>query len=229
VEPGGFVHLLAKGVLVLVPMLLSLTVHEYAHAWSASKLGDNTAERLGRLTLNPLAHADPVGTFLLPMISVVAGGAGASVPFFGWAKPVPFDPARFSRRVSMRFGTVLVAAAGPLSNLLLALLCGGLLSLAAHTGLQQSVPEPLLTLATIMMITNISLCVFNLIPIYPLDGQKVLAGLLRGEAATRFEYLSYRFGWMGLMLVIVFAPDLMARPVMFINFGLQALFGLGGL
>src|SRR5258708_984601 len=104
---GDVGHALLEAALVLVPMILSLTVHEFAHAAMARSLGDDTAERLGRLNLNPLSHIDPVGTLVLPLILMTSGA-----PFsFGWAKPVPFNPARFRRDVNIRTGATLVAAA----------------------------------------------------------------------------------------------------------------------
>ena len=111
--------LAARG-LVFIPILLSLTVHEWAHAWSAWRLGDDTAKLLGRMTLNPLDHIDPVGTLLLPLIGIP----------FGWAKPVPINPLRFRRTVSLRLGILIVAAAGPISNLLLAAAAWLVLSLS---------------------------------------------------------------------------------------------------
>src|SRR5215471_12296793 len=96
----------------LVPLLLSLTVHEWAHAWSAYRLGDDTAAKLGRLTLNPIAHIDPIGTLILPLLGVP----------FGWAKPVPVVASRFRRGVNMTTGMMITAAAGPLSNVVLAVL-----------------------------------------------------------------------------------------------------------
>src|SRR5689334_11759130 len=90
---GDLTHFVAQAVMVLIPLVLSLTVHEFAHAWAAKRLGDDTAERMGRLTLNPAAHADPMGTVILPLIILVANGAaaGGAIPFFGWAKPVPVN------------------------------------------------------------------------------------------------------------------------------------------
>jgi Zn-dependent protease len=109
---------------LIVPLVLSLAVHEWSHAWTAHQLGDDTAERLGRLTLNPLAHLDPIGTVLLPVLGIP----------FGWAKPVPINPARFAPTVSLRAGIVLATAAGPLSNLCLALL--GLFAMATLSALE---------------------------------------------------------------------------------------------
>src|SRR5262249_30519600 len=116
---------LLERIMYFVPLLLSLTVHEWAHAWSAWRLGDDTAAMQGRLTLNPPAHMDPIGTLILPL---------AGVPF-GWAKPVPVNPLRFRRGISMRGGMMITAAAGPVSNLLIALGCAVALGIALRFGL----------------------------------------------------------------------------------------------
>lgn len=153
-------------VLVLVPMILSLTVHEFAHAATARALGDTTAERQGRLTLNPISHIDPFGTLLLPALLVLGGGGF----FFGWARPVPYDPAGF-RRVGPRLGTLLTAAAGPASNMLLAVIAAAVLRVALDpTGNNSPVVDLLLR----MVVINVILALFNMIPMPPLDGSKVL-------------------------------------------------------
>lgn len=159
-------------VMWFIPVLLSLTVHEWAHAWAAWKLGDDTAKHLGRLTLNPLDHMDPVGTFLLPL-----------TVSFGWAKPVPINPLRF-RAVSMRFGIVLVAAAGPISNALIAVAAWSLLVLLRLPVLAETAEslEPIRFLLEMFVPINMALCVFNLLPIPPLDGSKVVDGLLPDSA-----------------------------------------------
>src|SRR5215831_21359818 len=108
--------------MILIPLLLSLTVHEWAHAWSAYRLGDDTASMQGRLTLNPIAHIDPIGTLILPLLGVP----------FGWAKPVPVNPTRFRRGVNMSRGMMITAAAGPLSNVALAVLSAIALGLIAR-------------------------------------------------------------------------------------------------
>jgi Zn-dependent protease len=139
-------------------------VHEFAHAWAAWRLGDDTAARQGRLTLNPFVHADPLGTYLLPLI-------GAPI---GWAKPVPFDPSRFRRSISMGLGTVIVKVAGPAANVVLAVVSafalGALARLAPDLVGETS---PGFALLIQLIITNIGLALFNLLPIHPLDGGAV--------------------------------------------------------
>jgi Zn-dependent protease len=153
-------------VLVLVPMVLSLTVHEFAHAAVARSLGDRTAERQGRLTLNPMSHIDPFGSLLLPALLVIGGGGF----LFGWARPVPYDPGGFRAGVNPRLGIMATAAAGPASNLVLAVLAAMVLGLTGGV----SAEAPLSILLAQMVWLNVILALFNLIPVPPLDGSKVL-------------------------------------------------------
>ncbi len=160
---------LLERVMLLIPLILSLTVHEFFHAWTAWRLGDDTAARMGRLTLNPIPHIDPIGTLLLPL---------AGIPF-GWAKPVPIDIRKIRRDVSMTTGNILISAAGPLSNLGLALVFSvayGLLIRFAPGTLESSggAYQFLVTL----IIVNVGLAIFNLLPIPPLDGSHVAEALI---------------------------------------------------
>jgi len=164
-------------VLVLVPLILSLTVHEYAHAATAYWLGDDTASRQGRFTLNPLSHIDPVGSLALPALLVI-GNAGI---WFGWAKPVPFNPVQFNRRIRMKHGIILTAAAGPLSNLLLAALC------AFGYGLAQG-NEAAAQLLAVSVEINVLLFVFNFLPVPPLDGSKVAWGLIPDRHLKHLQF-----------------------------------------
>lgn len=173
-------------VLILIPMILCLTVHEYCHARAALWLGDDTATHLGRLTLNPIPHVDPLGTLLLPAMGVLSGGG-----FFGWARPVPVNPTRFSRRfrgkrVTMRSGMAITALAGPAANVLFGFLSTALLR--ATVALDITTPGIPEILGRLIMV-NYVLAVFNLIPLPPLDGASVLLGLLPQKMHKWFEFL----------------------------------------
>jgi Zn-dependent protease len=159
-------------------LLISLTIHEAAHAWTAERLGDRTARMLGRVSLNPLVHIDPIGTVLLPLIAAVS-----HLPIIGWAKPVPVDTRHLGHP---RRDFVLVAAAGPISNLLQATLAAALLRVASAGGVLSSAPFDVLYRAIQI---NLLLAFFNLIPVPPLDGGNVLLGLLPPRAAVSYAQL----------------------------------------
>jgi Zn-dependent protease len=214
---------MSQAIMVMVPMVLSLTVHEYAHAWTARRLGDDTAAQMGRLTLNPLAHADLIGTFVLPMLALTVGHG---MPFFGWAKPVPINPARFVRRISMRTGTMLTAAAGPISNLLLAFAVVAAKAVLLRGGLMNEASIPIFALLEYMFYINVTLAVFNLLPIFPLDGQKVLAGVLPRAAAMQFDKISYQFGMWGLVALLLVGGRFLATPVGWLARALHMAVGL---
>jgi Zn-dependent protease len=165
------------GILLLIPpILFALTVHEFSHALIASRLGDPTARLLGRLTLNPIAHLDPIGTILL----FVAG--------FGWAKPVPVD-ARYLAHP--RRDMMWIALAGPVSNVVLAALFGSLLrAMVGNPYLSGTLAgSALLSMVQYSVALNLMLAVFNMIPIFPLDGSRILTGLLPARAAERYRAL----------------------------------------
>jgi len=211
-------------VLNLVPMVLSLSVHEFAHALVADKLGDDTPRRQGRLTLSPLEHYDVFGTILVPVAAVLLGGFS----FIGWARPVEVSPTAFSRRVSMRTGMALVAIAGPLSNLLLATLSVAALALIARVNpgmaFAQDGRGALVYLLRAMYVLNVGLFVFNLLPIPPLDGSRLLPRRLDGLQETLAPMS------MMLLLLILYVDTLRSllieRPVRVVGGGLEALFGL---
>jgi Zn-dependent protease len=190
---GAESHLLER-FLFLIPMILSLSVHEWAHAYSAFRLGDDTAARLGRLTLNPVAHIDLIGTILLPMLGVP----------FGWAKPVPINPARFRRNVNMRTGMMITAAAGPVSNVLIALACIVLLSLLIKIDPAILVGEgkAMMSLLYGAVSLNVILAVFNMLPIFPLDGSRVVDGLISRRLRPAWERF-VRYSPLVLILVLL--------------------------
>jgi Zn-dependent protease len=194
---------LLAGVKILIPLVLSLSIHEFAHAWVAWRLGDDTAQRAGRLTLNPLSHIDPIGTVLLPLLGIP----------FGWAKPVPINPARFRRTVRMSTGTMLTAAAGPLSNVVVAVVCtigyGLAIRYAPDVALRGSGSRELLL---IMIQLNVALAVFNMIPVPPLDGSRVVEGLMPLRLRAAWEGFT-RFAPFLLLAVFIGARYIMAGPI----------------
>ena len=158
-------------------VLVSLTIHEAAHAWTAERLGDPTARMLGRVSLNPIVHIDPIGTLLLPLVAMMSG-----LPIIGWAKPVPVNISRLRHH---RRDFMIVAAAGPISNLLQALV-GGLLFQLLGPALGSSL---LLVVLVRFVQINLLLAFFNLVPIPPLDGGNVLAGLVPERGAVFLDSL----------------------------------------
>jgi len=177
-----------------VPVLLAITLHEVAHGWTARALGDDTASRLGRLSLNPLKHIDPIGTILVPAVLLFLGGI-----LFGWAKPVPVVMANMR---NPRRDMAIVAVAGPASNFVMALVWGLLFKFAAMQGADVSgVWTGLRLMAQAGIAINLVLMVLNLIPIPPLDGGRVLTGLLPEHLARRVDRLE-PFGLMILLLLM---------------------------
>ena len=195
---------LAARVMLLIPLLLSLTVHEWAHAWSAHRLGDDTARMQGRLTLNPIAHIDPIGTLILPLLGIP----------FGWAKPVPVNPTRFRRGVNMKTGMMITAAAGPFSNLVLAVLSAvgyGLVARFAPDALSMSSGMGLAPLLKTLIVINVTLALFNMIPIPPLDGSRVVDGLVPYSWRPHWESI-VRLSPILLIVVVVAGGRFIAGP-----------------
>lgn len=208
-------------LIVFVPMLLSLTVHECAHAWIADRLGDDTARAQGRLSLNPLVHADLFGTILLPFLLTVSGASF----FLGWAKPVPVNPANFRRGMRMTTGMMLTAAAGPISNLLMAVAAVATMKVLLMSGVGS---EGVFMLLYYMLSINIGLALFNLIPFPPLDGSRVLLGLLPARFQGVFGFLEHN-PWLylvGFFVILHFAGTLIGPPYAALLHGLLALFGI---
>lgn len=180
---------------LLVP---SLTLHEFGHAWVATRCGDPTPEAAARLTLNPLAHLDPIGTLCILFAPI------------GWAKPVPVNPANFR---NPRRDDILVSLAGITMNVLLAIVCAAVFRFfpaSVEEGSRMHVYANLVLLAVGM---NVGLAVFNLIPLYPLDGSHVLKNLLPYEARMRFEQMQ-RFAPLVLLGVIIFGRDLIGQVIL---------------
>ena len=171
-------------LLAFVVLIGSLTFHEAAHAWTADRLGDPTARLLGRISLNPMVHADPIGTILFPLIALVTGA-----PLIGWAKPVPVHVRNLRHH---RRDFILVAAAGPASNLVIALVSSIVLTvlpISPQTLGETNVSVPIAAILSQAMRLNVLLAVFNMIPIPPLDGGNVLSGLLPPRLAISFNQL----------------------------------------
>ncbi len=201
-----------------VPLLLAMVLHEYAHGWVANWYGDPTARLAGRLTLNPLAHLDPFGSVILPLMCLILPGAF----FFGWARPVPVNAARLG---NPRRDMAYVAAAGPVMNLILAMGSAFLLSLLLHLdpSLAADWPPqpgqlprrdlagmlllPLAAMALYSVFINVLLLVFNLIPIPPLDGGRILTSLLPQESAQALGRLE-PYGMLIIVLLIVLDPQI---------------------
>jgi Zn-dependent protease len=190
-------------ILVVAPViLLAVILHEVAHGWVAYQLGDPTAAERGRLTLNPLPHIDPIGTVILPILLAVSG-----MPVFGWAKPVPVN---FAQLREPRRDMVKVALAGPLTNIVLAVVCAvGLNLFGASAGSRSYFVE--VGLAGVVI--NVSLAVLNLVPILPLDGGRILAGLLPRPQAVAFARLE-PYGLI-ILMVLLYTGTLtqLIRPV----------------
>jgi Zn-dependent protease len=172
----------AQLLIAFVVLLFSLTVHEMAHAWTANRLGDPTARMLGRVSFNPLVHIDLIGTVVFPLVALAS-----NVPLIGWAKPVPVDVRRLSHP---RRDYVMVAAAGPVSNLVMAVAAATVLAVLPVSPLvlgEPNVSVPLASLLNQAVRLNLLLAVFNMMPIPPLDGGNVLGGLLPRPLAAQYD------------------------------------------
>ncbi|MFA7201992.1 MAG: site-2 protease family protein [Candidatus Paceibacterota bacterium] len=174
------------GIFVYIVIVLSATFHEYAHGLMAFQLGDDTAKRMGRLTLNPIAHLDIFGTVIVPILFTLTAGS-----FIGWAKPVPYNPLNLSDK---RFGSLKVALAGPSANIAIAIILGLLIRFSGGMLMQGVVLE----LISFITYVNIFLALFNLIPIPPLDGSKILFDLIPSS-----ERILNQVGFVGVFIALV--------------------------
>lgn len=197
-----------------VPFLFALCFHEFAHGWVARRKGDRTAEIMGRLTLNPMAHADPIGTFALPLIAMFT-----HIPLFGWAKPVPVDERNLKNpRVDMFW----IAFAGPISNLLLAVVGGlGLIALLLMYRQEwQMQTQGIVTIVEVInafIAVNIFLAVFNMIPLHPLDGAKVLARFLPPRINARLEDMQMYSGMLLMLVFVLGGSYIIAKPALWLT------------
>lgn len=195
---------LAMGLTYYVVLLFSLSVHESAHGWMALRMGDDTAAREGRITLDPLSHIDPVGTVLVPLLQILWIG----LPLLGWAKPTPVGAQNFRR---LARGHVLVASAGPASNVVLAALFTALLYAARHSSLVES--HAALALLNTGVYLNVVLALFNLVPLPPLDGSWVASWGLPRAVAARYDQVVEPYGqWLLLVLFATGALGWLLSP-----------------
>jgi Zn-dependent protease len=189
----------------MVVLLLAISAHEAAHAWMSYKFGDDTARLLGRITLNPVAHTDPIGTLLIPIVMFIFGAVGgpmASIPLIGWGKPTPVNPLRWRNK---DVANVMVSIAGILANLLIAIIGFTILKVLLMTRMDEqlsvSFQEPVGLFLSYLLIMNISLAVFNLLPFPPLDGSKILDTFLPASMRPFMEMLE-QYGYIILMVLI---------------------------
>ena len=212
--PGAFLGL----VLTIPGILIAITFHEFAHAWTADRIGDDTPRKQGRLSLNPFKHIDPIGAILL----LTAG--------FGWGKPVEINPNNFNRTISIRKGNALVSLAGPVMNFILAVIFSiiyGMLLAFGGSFLLTSAGEVISTVILYTITINVGLGVFNLIPLPPLDGSKVLVAFLPSKARAwyvnheRLLYIIFIAIWITPLASLIISPG-----ISLINKGLMNLIKL---
>ena len=202
-------NLVQKIIIWAVPVIFAITVHEFSHGWVASKLGDNTAKFLGRLTLNPIKHVDPIGTIAVPLILLVLGGF-----VFGWAKPVPIN---WSNLRNPKRDIALVAIAGPLSNLIMALLWALFIKLGimlSHS-ISPSIALSMIYMGSAGILINLVLLFLNLIPIPPLDGSRVVSSFLPRKLANSYNMVEpYGFIILVLLLATGVLSHIIRVPIM---------------
>ncbi len=199
----------------MVVLLLAISAHEAAHAWMSDRFGDDTARLLGRVTLNPVAHTDPIGTLLIPIVNFLMSLGGARFFLIGWGKPTPVNPLRWRQK---DLANVMVSIAGILANILLATIAFTIIKVILVTGLVYSIPEsmqePVILFLDNMLTMNISLALFNLLPFPPLDGSKVLETFLPPSMQPLYELLE-QYGFL-LLIVLMYTGVIGAimRPIL---------------
>jgi Zn-dependent protease len=188
----------------MVVLLLAISAHEAAHAWMSYKFGDDTARLLGRITLNPVAHTDPIGTLLIPIVGFVFGAmtGGGRLPLIGWGKPTPVNPLRWRDK---DLANVMVSIAGILANLIIAIIAFTILKVLIVTNslgaIPESIREPVILFLDFLLTMNISLAVFNLLPFPPLDGSKILDTFLPESMKPALAALE-QYGFLLLMVLM---------------------------
>lgn len=210
IQSMDMVDIGARLALFFIPFLFALCVHEFAHGLVAKWRGDNTAQAMGRLTLNPMAHADPIGTFALPIMAIAF-----NIPiFFGWAKPVPVDTRQLKNpRVDMFW----IALAGPLSNILMAMVATVVMAVVIRLAPAQGSTVAMKDILNMFIMVNLFLAIFNLIPLHPLDGGKVIARFLPARVNYWLDRNENITGIILLVLVISGALAILRWPVMMIH------------
>ena len=192
----------------IIILIFSVIIHEVSHGIMALAWGDKTAQYEGRLTLNPIKHIDWLGSVFLPLFLYISHSGF----MFGWAKPVPYNPYNLRNR---NIAEPLIAFVGPLSNLIVAVIFGLLIRVIPYLGLPASISIPnLLNIFSFVVLINISLAVFNLLPIPPLDGSKIITIFLPAKARYTFHVVSEKYGLIILFLVIVFLPDVISPIIL---------------
>lgn len=192
-------------VIYMVVLLLAISAHEAGHAWMSYKFGDDTARLLGRITLNPVAHTDPIGTLLIPIVGFILGsmgGAVARIPLIGWGKPTPVNPLRWHNK---DLANVMVSLAGIFANLILALIgfviYKTILMMGGFGVISESLRDPVQIFLVYLLTMNISLAIFNLLPFPPLDGSKILYSILPASAHGFLAVLE-QYGFMILLVLM---------------------------
>ncbi len=205
----NLIDLVSNLIIYMVVLLLAISAHEAGHAWMSYKYGDDTAYMLGRVTLNPVAHTDPIGTLLLPIISFIfgaVGGALANIPLIGWGKPTPVNPSKWTK---YKQANVMVSIAGIAANILIAtvsfFIFKGLIEYGvfSNQSFVEGFGQIIITFFRYMIFLNVSLAIFNLLPFPPLDGSKVLSTFLPASFQPFFDMME-QYGFIILMALIYF-------------------------